>query len=306
VLFAGAGCSGPSFPGWTALLVMLEDLCDTCGKGFSRDHALRDSNPLLYADRMKEHICSCKGDLGRYHKFMFTTFGADPRIEQFHYDLVALPFRGVVTTNYDRAIELALASIEPLPIEKTIEVTLDPPHVVWTFHRSVSSRTAPRLVAHLHGYYKHPETIVLSESDYVSAYGWKLPALGGSSGPTKSTGFARQILGDAGRPAVFVGFSLRDEYLTALLGACADTSQLWDEAIHFAVLGTTPATYASDSARADRLRSDYGIQVVFYEVKGGSHQPLYDLVADYRRQVAPAVSPPLVRINERMAEDMRE
>lgn len=91
-MFAGAGCSVPAgYPSWQLLLERLENLCDICGGGFVRDAKLLVEDPLQYANLVKQHIFAVTGSLGRYDKFLMSTFGATPRLQQFHRDGV-LPF----------------------------------------------------------------------------------------------------------------------------------------------------------------------------------------------------------------------
>jgi hypothetical protein len=270
---------------------------------------MRGDDPLRYADQMKDHIERHKGSLDRYFKFLISKFGIHPPFEQFQLDLVSLPFLGIVTTNYDDAIEKALREVDPPSSDTTLDIGMDKGYFAHQFVKSLVSPAAGRRVAHLHGFYRNPERIILSEKDYAQAYGTPPPPAGASMPePNRRThlyDFARQILGGPWS-VVFVGFSLRDPYLRALLGACADANFIWGDAEHYAILGTTETSYDADRARALELKERHGIQVVFYEVAGYSHALLHELIADISRSVSRPPEPLLVRVSRRMAEEMRE
>jgi len=228
-----------------------------------------------------------------------------PRLTQFHHDLVALPFRGVITTNYDYSIEAAFSSIEREPLEKDIILGRDERHREYQFRRSLIAESGPRLVAHIHGYYRWPLDIVLSADDFQRAYGISQQRISDGTialSDTPVAAFVRSIL--ESWPLVFVGFSLNDPYLRAFLGAVSDTYQLWGDPNHIAIIDTTADQTALDLERANQLRERYGIQVLFYEAQGGSHQALYDLFAELRQRMRLLPVPSILDVNRRMAEEM--
>lgn len=303
VLFAGAGLSVPAgYPRWGELLEELENLCEACGPGFVRDATMRDDAPLDYADLIQAHIRTHRGD-DRYLAFMQRLFLAAPKIQRVHEDLVALPFRGFLTTNYDPTIEATLLMIEPRPPDKAVVIGQDTPVLRHRFLQSLQTVGNERQVAHLHGYYKSPAGIVLSARDFAETYG--APAYGAATVPSLKPvpSFLRVVL--PAYPIVFIGFSFRDPALGAFLRAISDEYQLWGTNNHYAILDTDASTYASDVDRANKYKELYGIETVFYERIGYSHSALYDLVALMRAKIAPDGRARLIDIASRAAGVMR-
>lgn len=308
LLFAGAGVAIPAgFPSWTKLLEGLEGICDVVGTGFVRDAGARKSSPIEYADVLKAHIQTCAGDLSRYTDYLVNEFRRLPRLQEFHRDLVLLPFRGFVTTNYESTIESALSLIEHQPPDKTV-ILGGPGPLTREFHASLipalGRKPGQRLVAHIHGHYRDPASIVLSKSDYVIAYGltativappaYILPPL---------VDFLHVVL--APWSLVFVGFSFQDPQFEVLLEAAGKRFGLRHTSTHFALMPTTDKSADEDRDRAQRLKADYGIETVFFEQVGSSFDRLYDIVREIR-QTCGLISPDsLPDINVRTIVGMR-
>src|SRR5258707_639221 len=57
---------------------------------------------------VKDAIKTRDGNLRHYHKFLYQTFGREYDGDlQLHCDLMKLPFRAFITTNYDQCLEHA-------------------------------------------------------------------------------------------------------------------------------------------------------------------------------------------------------
>lgn len=300
VLFAGAGISVPAgFPSWSGLLKALEEMCDSVGEGFVRNELARDGDPLIYVDAIKTHVATCKGSLDRYEAELCRLFGAAPQIQPFHEDLVALPFRAFITTNYERTIETALALTEFEPSEKSVVIGSDYRTLALNFIRSLTSMQKGRLVAHIHGWYKQPASIVLSLSDYKRAYG-----LGRQEQSTTLLDF----LGTAVPPVslIFVGFSFDDQSFGAFLDATGERFATWGTPLHYALIGTSQESTDRDMERAAQYREQYSVETVFYQKRGQSHQHLYEMVAAFRERIGITKRrPAVVDFNDRMVGGMR-
>jgi hypothetical protein len=316
VLFAGAGCSAPlSYDTWPRLLKDLGVLANGCGGTFDPDPQLITEDPLTFVDKAKEHIQNVTGSLDRYGQFLyrkFETHNKGPKFLELHEDLIALPFRGVITTNFDQVLEEALVAHLALAGEARANLDLsiheDAPPEVSRFLLSLADRTLPKRIAHLHGVYKRPNGIILSRRDYETAYGFVYPAGGDTPEVSAAWGIHRKILWAilATRCLIFVGFSLSDPYILVLLDAVSRDLWQWHESVHFAIVPISIENAEYTKLRAESWLSQYGIDVVFYENPDGTHRALLSLIREIRHKCS-APSQPTVRqqINARMRESLK-
>ena len=265
---------------------------------------MRADNHLIYAEEIKRHVEKFAGSLAPYETCLHDTFRSAPQLKQFHRDLVALRFRGFITTNYDRTLETALAESELEPSDKAVVVGVDDSRMSRAFLANLAVAGPARLVAHIHGYYKQPSQIVLSGKDYARVYG-----LDGSVGKTVLSAFLGALLGFAS--LVFVGFSFQDEQIGNFLAATSNLFALAGSRTHYAIIGTTPDSVERDRERA-RQYMMLGIQTVFYEqirpsgVGLDEHQQLYDMINAFCRETGVKQRPPaIVDFNDDQADRMR-
>jgi hypothetical protein len=293
------------YPTWDELLGKLHDLVVSLasekGKPFIKppDWA---NNPLNYADLLRSHVQVCTNSLDRYHNFLSRTFdarGNDP----LHKQLVELPFRGIITTNYDPSLDQALADKENDPtkaVDNHFVVDQDHARDVSEFILSLRlRRPSRRQIAHLHGRFNLPSGITLTESDYRRRYDscfdasqkQELSELIQSRNISAAIEYVEKNLPEwtlhrkflwtllSSRSAVFVGFSMEDPYFKQMLRTVVKDLWRWDQPSHFAVMAL-----ATDDAlakgKAELLRSEYGVAVVFYENRDGRHAELESLVQE--------------------------
>ena len=116
ILIVGAGSSARvGHVTWDGLLEELEDLANRCGTGLDQT---RKDDPLEYAKDIKSHI-EKTDDIGKYYDLLDQLFKPkSPAYDEFHRLLIDLPFRGILTTNYDSVLEAAL-------FDKKIEAKLE-------------------------------------------------------------------------------------------------------------------------------------------------------------------------------------
>lgn len=160
--------------------------------------------------------------------------------------LVRMPFRHFITTNYDDVIERAHEQVgKPImPIEWHDEKE------VRRFITDLREPRAPRTCLHIHGTYDHPETIVLSETDYSRRYVDSLAA-------------QRKLFAImATQRMVFFGFSLEDPAFDEILRVARRTLGS-GKPRHFAILPIEPA--ASEKTIRRRLNRKYDIEPIFFE-----------------------------------------
>ena len=293
VLFVGAGCSIPAgYLSWPKLLEALESTCDEVKNGFVRDGVIRAADPLRYAEGLRQHLSSGPQGAKRYHQLLYQLFAGPPNLAPFHDDLVALPVRGFLTTNYDNTIEAALfrRPTDLQPAEKAVVVNGGPVLRDKAFHDALRTRSS-RLVAHVHGYFMGPETIVLTAEDYRCAYGES----GTKRPPTRVESFLKQVF--TGYPVIFVGFSFQDLYFVQMLEAIANQLETWGRSEHFALMPTTRERKAENCDAAANLRERMGIATAFYANDDGTHSALQNLLRELRGRVAPKTESPLDQIN---------
>ncbi len=278
VLFVGAGCSIPSgYPSWPRLLETLESACDEVKSGFVRDKGLREADSLGYAEKLRQHLSSGPKGAKRYHELLYQRFVGPPALTPFHDDLVALPVRGFLTTNYDNTIQTSLMRRpgDFRPVEKTVIVDGGPANRETDFYDALRTRSS-RLVAHVHGYFTHPETIVLTATDYRRAYGES----GIDRAPTRVESFLKQVF--TGYPVIFVGFSFQDPYFVRMLEAIANQLGTWGRARHFALMPTTRERKAEYCDAAASWRERLSIATAFYPNDDNTHSALQNVIRDLR------------------------
>jgi hypothetical protein len=298
ILIVGAGSSARvGYVTWDRLMEELENLANRCGAGLDQT---RKDDPLEYAEDIKSHI-EKTDDIGKYYDLLYELFQPNAQgYDEFHRLLVDLPVRGILTTNYDTVLEEALfgkkieaerdgRQIRPIDVMPLV-IGPDTPRLIHEFllARSNDPHISQR-IAHLHGIYRYQDSIILSASDYVRNYGLRVKQTGEVQGNEGRWTFHRKLLWAvlATRRVVFVGFSMEDPYFNKMLEIVSADLWGWDKSIHFAVMGisTEDAEDAKDSRdKAERLKNNYGIETVFYEVFKDSHQRLEDLFTEIAEQ----------------------
>ncbi|MYB93066.1 hypothetical protein F4054_06010 [Candidatus Poribacteria bacterium] len=304
-LIVGAGSSARvGYVTWNGLLEKLEDLANRCGTGLNQT---RKDNPLEYAEDIKSHI-EKTADIGKYYDLLDELFRPnDQGYNEFHKMLVDLPFRGILTTNYDTVLEAALLGkkieaererrqIRPIDVMPLV-IGPDTPRLIHEFLLARSNDPhIPQRIAHLHGLHRYRESIILSSEDYVENYGLRVKKNGEDQndedqGNENRWTFHRKLLWAvlATRRAVFVGFSMEDIYFTKMLEIVSTDLWGWNKSIHFAIMGISAGDIKDSRDKADTLKNEYGIDTVFYEVledeiSEKKHKLLEPLFADIVRQ----------------------
>ena len=219
ILIVGAGISvRVGYVDWSGLLEELENLAIECGEDFEKNDEKRKKEPLEYAEDIKSHICDKTGNLKRYYAKIDDLF--TPRnspVDDLHKTLVSLPFRGILTTNYDIVLETALAETEPSSAtDNSLVIDSNSAARVHEFLRAMTDRSLTRRIAHLHGKFDYPGNIILSIKDYEKAYGLTLPV--GQEQRDYEWTLHRKLLWAvlATRRVVFIGFSMTDPYLNKI------------------------------------------------------------------------------------------
>jgi hypothetical protein len=306
VLVAGAGLSKRlGYPLWNELLGDLRGLSVSLAARSDGRLQLPDDcagDPLCYADQLRAQIEARPNGLARYHAFLRKRFERRGPRDALHRQLIELPFRGIVTTNYDPALDDELAASQPGNSDCHFVVDQEHAPDIARFLASLRLRTNhPRQVAHLHGRFDSPKSIILTESEYRQCYGHGLTTAPGEAGQAPNWTIHRKFLWTllATRAAVFMGFSMDDPYLKRMLQTVVKDLWQWDDPPHFAVMALS-ADRKPAKDKAQLLRSDYGVAVVFYDNSNGRHSGLESLVQEIcdacrvvtRRQLESEEQPP--------------
>ncbi len=286
ILMVGAGSSAfVGYPLWRELVIDLRDQ-------FYIDYPEPSdtTNLVEYAQKIKQKAID-DGRLREYHKCLLETFRPfqeGERYKSFHESLVKLGFCGIVTTNYDKVLEIAVQAAftergnshncEPL------DLCEDKSYSIFPFLRSLHHNNHSA-VLHLHGYYQNPETIILTSKDYSDKYGSSYND--GNEDKKLNTNLDhlhRKVIWGllAFHPFLFVGFSLTDPAFLQILKIVQADFELHRDYVHYAIMG-----YKGEEDRiriAEELKY-LGIRPTFYRIMINSdgsedHTGLVDLISE--------------------------
>lgn len=312
LLLVGAGSSALiGYDSWDNLLLKLERLACEFGVDFEVNERMRENSPLDYAKEIKRRIKETNGNLDEYHKVLYKEFSPkEPRFNDFHRTLVHLPFRGILTSNYDTVLEAALGEKDPTHAhDNSLVIDEGAGQRVSEFLLSLDFDKFPKRIAHLHGCFDHPQSIILCLDDYISAYGLRPAENGGQlKEAAPSWSLHRKLLWAilSTRRVVFVGFSMKDPYLTEMLRFVSSDLWRWNESIHFAVMGISPENADESKSKAKDLKRKYGVETVFYEDIDGSHHGLEKTVSEAAVRCNVQVSTDWIEmVNVRMEEALK-
>ena len=239
----------------------------------------------------------------------------------FHKTLLRLPFCGVATTNYDQVLEIAITVVRSedglVPNCHAIDLCNKRPHRVFEFLRGLSAQNAYPAVLHIHGYWEHPEHIVLTAEDYESLYRLQAPTasprtLEISAPDSHLDTLHRKVVWSllTMRPVVFVGFSLEDPGFDLMLEFVMKDFELPRRpSPHFALLPSRVHDSQAEQQERDAKRlGRFGVLPIFYSVTIDAnghvrHDALPQLIEALGVEVGtPTGTPPLATISRRLME----
>jgi SIR2-like protein/pYEATS domain-containing protein involved in immunity len=280
VALVGAGFSARvGYPGWDTLLERMEQRLSRVREKVDSTHRgttqhlptnLKRFDDILwrgeeYRDRLGE---------AEYFAMLAEAFGADPGTDPCVDALVRLPFRHVLTTNYDKTLEITHKRLG-LASPKCINWA-DDEDVLRLMFSFLEHDGDERYLIYLHGCITNPSSIVLTDRDYTQRY-------------LRSDAAVRKLFAIfAMQRIVIFGFSLSDPDLMAILrqvtGALGFQSPR-----HFAFMGA----HAGEEREIDRrrLRTKFGIEAIFYD-KANKHEQLRLLMNELLRRCGREVPPP--------------
>jgi hypothetical protein len=280
--FVGSGLSKSlGYDTWGDLLDKLHALAfkglDAAGDQLSRyaAHVKSIEDMTWRAQEYRDALADEQG----YRRFLRQAFQSKGKTSVALDTLVKMPFRHFFTTNYDRELEMAYRRMQRKPLDI----------VDWTDAQRSADLVArwnedrqPSCV-YLHGCISRPETVILTEQDYQRVY-------------FRTGGNAQRLAAILLlHPVVFMGFSLTDPDLMALL---RQVNTLCFEGVrHYALIGLrTPTEIAGRSAERARLRRKFGVAAIFFKpgenYRGLEHVLTFLSQANKWSDEAPPEAPP--------------
>lgn len=286
ILFVGAGSSARlHYATWSKLLETLEEIAAGCSGNFVADPSRRNNNPLEYAKHVKDAIVAATGSADRYYNCLMQLYGdREPQYDDFHTALVLLPFKGIITTNYDPILDMALlASNDRFSGDPWVIVDKGAARSISQVILAFDDTSYSRRVVHLHGRFNDPSSLILTSGDYLAAYGISPTHSLTSNQPLEPKWtLHRKLLWSllATRRVVFIGFSMADPYLKLMLELVGNDLWRWEQSIHFAIMATRRDD--SDSMRNIRMeyRGKFGLDIVFYDDEARDHRGLDTIVSE--------------------------
>jgi SIR2-like protein len=261
VAFVGSGFSGAAgFPTWESLLRDLaarpeaenirpqieERLKDKTSHAF--DEVAQALEDVVGRDALVEHL-----------RGKFTYAVLDPVMERRRQLLKEIPFRAVLTTNYDRTLKGQIP--EPSMYRQLLRSVRTP----WIGTLYVTAKdTKQRPLLKLHGDLDSPQTIVLTRRDYRRLL-YENPDY---------LSFLRAYL--VSHTVLYLGFSFTDAYLNELRSELLTRldQREGSESVAYAVINDV------SSLTQAHYRKHEGIEILTYDTRGGTDYSGFDRILE--------------------------
>lgn len=270
----GAGMSvAAGMPDWRGLLEELERDLPPLAESYLE--ALRNEKDMLW--RAEEYRRLIGQD--EFHKYLKKRFSGtitlrdDAPVVSF----VKLPFRHILTTNYD---DVLLHAHDKAKLTRPRVLNWSREDEVRSFIFGLRADAPTRSLLHLHGRHEDPHSIIITDNDYTERY-------------VRSADTARKLFAIfTTERVVFAGFSLDDPDLMALMRE-VNAIMRPEEARHFAIMSLERPI--SEVFERNRLRKRYGVEPVFYDNRDGTHSGLAEVLA----RIAPLSKPASIQVEQK-------
>lgn len=258
--FVGAGTSISSgYPSWGELVDgMRKALPDQVSRAMA--FVSREDDVLMRAEQYRQLM----GEQA-FAAFIREQFDDDRgTLRALHEDIVRLPFKHVLTTNYDTLLERAHIKATG---ERPLTASWHNAANIEAFLHAARRKQRRRYV-HLHGIYDEPTSIVLTERDYQQRY------------HESAAGEALLSVLFTAHAFLFIGFSFSDVDMMGVFRGTMARLRL-GEPQHFAFVALDPQRQDPTLVR-QRLRMKFKIEPIFYLVTpdhAGLHELIHRLLA---------------------------
>ena len=194
--------------------------------------------------------------------------------------LVSLPFRGILTTNYDTVLEAALGTVDPESAsDNSLVIDEGSGARIHEFLMAMNNdKRMIRRIAHLHGTFNPADSIILSIEDYKDAYGLNPTDKEDQEKNESKLRFRLLWAVLATRRVVFIGFSMDDPYLNKILETVGEDLWTWNKSTHFAIMSISSKDAEISKDKSETLSNEYGVSTVFYEDSDNLHRGLDQIV----------------------------
>jgi hypothetical protein len=249
--FAGVGVSRPlGYPTWSGLIKMLADETRThCGNTVTVDNEILSVDDV---ERFSDLLLSAKilkSALGpRYFAVMRSTFGPRGGRPMSVTNLLSLPFRHIITSNYDPTLD---PMPSPFPSGDPVGIlTLNEGLGLKDFLLHLGDRAYGKRVVHVHGRYDDPTSLILTEDDYMRMYS-----------ESNVASFFWNIITVRER-CVFFGFSFSD---LDMLHGFRSARNILGTGRHFALMPMKARETDTETPTRSQVRLKYGVTPVFFD-----------------------------------------
>ena len=237
------------------------------GQTVTVEQVLRDfrDRPLVQAQILKENLREL------YFPLMAELFGPKVRRMAAIADLVSLPFKHLLTSNYDPALEQHHS-----PPNEPASICLHD-DAASQFILEISDDNRPKHIVHVHGRYDDPQHIILTEEDYglyvrsaVLDEFWRVVPV------------ARRL--------IFFGFGFKDiDLLYSFRRRQRALENIQGNPRQFAVMPLHDP--AQENVITIRMRMEYGIEpIFFFHRPHGSFVEYDDLISMLKQDIVGMVS----------------
>jgi SIR2-like protein len=257
VAFVGAGASADLYHNWQDLIGFLAS--EAKERGIATDE--EQNFWSRYASRRPQQIVrAINHAFGNQRVFedileKYFAYRTHPETGHaytpLHQAIVELPFKGLVTTNYDPGIYEALKFCRPeIHISSN---TWKDDHYVQDWYKGYVFKEGMYPLLYAHGVWNRPDTIILDNDRYREAYG---------SGPYLR---AFEYLWGA-RNLVIIGFGFSDSWMDRLLDNILGSIITAGDMMHIALMPLHREDKNCTKQLRDLMQDAYNASVLFYLV----------------------------------------